>query len=188
MIPSDKDKSPLNFLSLNVRGLGNCIKKANLFHWLDKQHKAFDKIVFLQETHVTKKKEYKWKDIWPGKHIFSNGTSTKRGVAILIPKDLDYTIHDEKLDPNGRYIAIKFEFEGTVYGLINGYAPTADDLEGQLCWLKQITDIMEEYGDTQIVFGGDINDGLTILDKFLKKEKWKESEYVAGWKEICREY
>jgi hypothetical protein len=162
---TNQEKSPLNFLSLNARGLGNFIKLSNLFHWLDKQHKVYNKILFLQETHVIKSKEYLWKKIWSGKMIFSNGTSKSRGVAILIPKDLDYKIHDEKLDPQGRYIAIKLEFEGNVYGLINDYAPTADNLEGQLVWLQQITEIIEEYGDTQIIFGGDVNDGFSILDK-----------------------
>ena len=81
-----QDKKPLNLVSLNVRGLSNCIKKANLFHWFDKQHDIHNKIVLLQETHVTKEKEAKWKDIWHGDMYFSNGTSNSRGTAILVPR------------------------------------------------------------------------------------------------------
>jgi exonuclease III len=124
---------------LNVRGLGNCIKKANLFQWLKQHHDVHNKIVFLQETHVTPEKEHHWKEFWNGRMFFSNGTSKSRGVATLLPKNLEYTLHHEIKDPNGRFIGIKIEYEGSLYGLINGYAPTSDKLEEQLAWLKQIT-------------------------------------------------
>jgi hypothetical protein len=44
------------------------------------------------------------------------------------------------------------------------------------------------YSDTNIIFGGDINDGLTILDKFNLRNGWVPSEYVLSWKEACVEY
>ena len=182
------EKSPLHLLSLNVRGLGNCNKKSSLFHWLNKYHDVQNKILYLQETHVTKAKEGKWEEIWDGKRIFANGTSKSRGVAILLPKSLDYNILEETLDINGRYIALRIEIEGELYGLINGYAPTSDKLEEQMVWLEKITNILENLGDTKIIFGGDINDGLTILDKFIGRNPWKQSKYVLGWKQLCREY
>jgi exonuclease III len=135
------EKGPLHLLSLNVRGLGNCNKKSSLFHWLTKYHDVRNKILFLQETHVTKIKERKWEKTWEGKIIFANGTSKSRGVAILLPKNLEYKIHEEILDKNGRYIALRIEIEGELYGLINGYAPTSDKLEEQMVWLEQITQI-----------------------------------------------
>jgi exonuclease III len=146
---AQNDKSPLYLLSLNVRGLGNCNKKSGLFHWLRKYHDGNKKIVFLQETHVTKAKEGKWGEIWDGKRIFANGTSKSRGVAILLPKNLDYKILEEMLDTNGRYIALKIEIEGELFGLINGYAPTSDKLEEQMVWLEKITSILEKLGDTK---------------------------------------
>jgi exonuclease III len=126
--------------------------------------------------------------VWDGNIFFANGTSRKRGVAILLPKDMEYNLLDEKRDPDGRYVALKLETEGKLYGLINGYAPTADLLAEQILWLSKITTIIEDYGDTQIVFGGDINEGLTKLDKFANRDKWKESEYVLGWKQNFIEY
>jgi exonuclease III len=181
-------KNPLNLLSLNVRGLGSCAKKSSLFHWLRKYHDVQNKIVFLQETHMTKEKESKWNNIWPGKRIFANGTSRSKGVAILLPQFMDYNILSTILDPGGRYIALKIEIEGSLYSLINGYAPTADRLDEQMVWLDSILDILEGLGDTKIIFGGDINDGFTILDKFIGRQKWKESRYVLGWREACQEY
>ena len=57
-----------------------------------------------------------------------------------------------------------------------------------MTWLDSITEILEDLGDTNIIFGGDINDGLTSLDKFIGREVWKESRYVLGWKEACQEF
>jgi exonuclease III len=182
------DKFPLNILSFNARGLNNNVKKDNLFFWLRKVHKADDNIIFLQETHMIKSKEWKWNKNWPGKKIFSNGTFTSRGVAILLPKDLEYDILNTILDDDGRYIALKIKINNVVYGLINGYAPTSDKLAEQLIWLKSITDILDNLSDTNIIFGGDINDGLTFLDKFNLRKSWTPSEYVLGWKEACSEH
>jgi exonuclease III len=180
-------KTPLSILSLNARGLCDCTKRARLFHWLKKHHNVHEKILFIQETHVTKNKESWWSKDWPGKKLFSNGTSRSRGVATLLPKNLEYILHKEILDPNGRFVALKLEIDGTMYGLINGYAPTSDHLPEQLDWLRQITEVLEDFGDTQIIVGGDINDGLTKMDKFVGRDQWKPSEYVLGWHELCSE-
>jgi exonuclease III len=145
------DKIPLNILSFNARGLNNNIKKDNLFFWLKEVHKANDKIIFLQETHMIKSKEWKWNKIWPGKKFFSNGTSTRKGVAILLPKNMEYDILEKKIDDNGRYIALKIKINNAIYGLINGYAPTSDKLIEQLEWLKSITEILENL-TKQILF------------------------------------
>ena len=123
-----------------------------------------------------------------GIFFFSNGTSRSRGVAILLPKDLEYTIVETTLDDNGRFIALKIIINEVVYGLINGYAPTADMLQEQLDWFKSITGIIEKLGDARIIFGGDINDGLSILDKFNLRNGWVPSEYVIGWLEACTEH
>ena len=181
-------KIPLNLISLNVRGLNMVQKRDKLFFWLNKVHNTKDKIVFLQETHMTKNREWRWNKLWPGKKIFSNGTSKSRGVAVLLPKDLDFEILDTIIDPNGRYIALKIVIQEINYGLINGYAPTADKLPEQMVWLEDILKILENLGDAKIIMGGDINDGLTALDKFQNRETWIPSEYVEGWREACTEH
>ena len=80
-------KNPLSLLSLNVRGLGSCAKTSSLFHWLRKYHDVQNKLVFLQETHVTKEKESKWKKVWPGKKIFTLRLSpVKLDSCLDIPK------------------------------------------------------------------------------------------------------
>ena len=103
----NKINIPLNILSLNARGLNKNQKKNKLFFWLNKVHKTKDKIIFLQETHITKENEWKWNNLSTGKTFFSNGTSKSKGVAILLPKSLEYKLLEEIIDKNGRYIALK---------------------------------------------------------------------------------
>ena len=53
----------------------------------------------------------------------AHGSSNSCGVAILVRKGVDCTIHSKILDPLGRYIILKAEIEDKMYVLINVYAP-----------------------------------------------------------------
>ena len=50
----------------------------------------------------------------------------KRGVAILVKKDVDCTIHSKILDPSGQFFIIKTEIKDKLYVLINIFAPNKD--------------------------------------------------------------
>ena len=54
------------------------------------------------------------------------GTSNSRGLAILVKKGLDCTIHSKILNPLGRYVILKAEVNDKMYVLINVYAPNKD--------------------------------------------------------------
>ena len=56
----------------------------------------------------------------------AHGSSNSCGVAILVRKGVDCTIHSKILDPLGRYISLKAEIEDKMYVLINVYAPNKD--------------------------------------------------------------
>ena len=45
--------------SLNVRGLGNKLKRDQVFHWLKEQNKS---IYLLQETHLIAQDKDRWKN------------------------------------------------------------------------------------------------------------------------------
>ena len=55
--------SSLRVGTFNVRGIGNGMKRRKIFHFL--HNKEFD-IVFLQETHSSKKSECIWRSEWGG--------------------------------------------------------------------------------------------------------------------------
>ena len=107
--------------SLNVRGLGETFKRRSIFHWLRKFHAG---ISFLQETHSTTESEKIWRSEWGANIIFSHGTSNSRGVAILLPNNLDYVIQKEINDSNGRYLILDTLIDNTRLILVNVYAPT----------------------------------------------------------------
>ena len=52
--------------TFNVRGLANHSKRRKIFHFLNQRE--FD-VVFLQETHSTKKYEKYWRSSWGAEYI-----------------------------------------------------------------------------------------------------------------------
>ena len=110
-------------LSLNVRGISNFKKRKTIFTWCRKQKADF---IFLQETHSKIDSEKCWRNEWGGEIIRAHGSSNSRGVAILVKKDVDCTIHSKILDPSGQFVIIKTEIKDKIYVLINIYAPNKD--------------------------------------------------------------
>ena len=93
----------LNVVSLNVRGLRDFKKRKSIFMYMRKKNADF---VFLQETHSCVPSENQWIKEWGGNILFSHGTNTSKGVAILIKPNIDCKINNVVCDPNGRYIFV----------------------------------------------------------------------------------
>ena len=70
-------------ISLNVRGIGNFKKRKMIFTWCRKQKSDF---IFLQETHLKKDSETRWKNEWGSEINMAHGSSNSCGVAILVKK------------------------------------------------------------------------------------------------------
>jgi len=145
--------------SLNVRGLRtDNNKRKKIFELFNRQLKG---ITFLQETHSTPEIELKWNREWGGHIIFSHGSSRSKGVAILIPKNMDYKINDTRKDPEGRYIIVDISCLEDTYILINVYAPTQNSEKDQITFIKTIQDILAIHEGKHIIIGGDFN---VVLD------------------------
>ena len=56
----------------------------------------------------------------------AHGSSNSCGVAILVKKGVDCTIHSKTLDPLGGYVILKAEINDKMYVLINFCAPNKD--------------------------------------------------------------
>ena len=177
----------LNINSYNCRGLRNTQKRQNMFKWLNTSHPG---ITLLQESHSIPSDEQKWEREWGGSIYFAHGEFNARGVAILIPKDLNETfLYKNGLkDNNGRFLLINCEVEGNPLTIINIYSPTKDNIVGQMSFLESIKDKIEIHGDQNILLGGDLN---TYLDIELDKRGGKKdnvSKYTQLLKSICEEY
>ena len=142
------EKEPLGLLSLNANGLGDAKKRQSVFGWLKKYKGANQKITFMQETHSTKKLESIWENEWGDHDIyFSHGTSGSKGVATVIPKNLDHKINQIIRSQDGRFIMINLTVKDNIFCLINCYAPTVDKPKEQLEWLGKIQEILQENSD-----------------------------------------
>ncbi len=91
-----------NFLSFNVNGLGQEVKRKSILENL----KKLNCISFLQKTFPQKINENKWKKEWEGEIIFNHGTSNSEGVTILFPKNLDFELCEKRTDCDGRLLVI----------------------------------------------------------------------------------
>ena len=157
-----KPKFTLN--SLNVRGLNNEKKRKTLFQWFKEQHRG---ITFLQETHSMEKDEKRWAAEWGSEIIFSHGTGSRCGVALLIDLNNEYHINEVNRSDNGRFLMINITIDNEVYILINIYAPTKDDPKAQKEFFCKLETRLEEYIDSNVIIGGDFNVCLNPeLDKF----------------------
>ena len=139
-------------------------KRLSIFNLFNKKHKGF---VFIQETHSTIHDEIIWKREWGGDILFAHGSSKSRGVAILIPSNIDYKINSLKCDVDGRYIIIDIDCFNNNYIFINVYAPTQDKEKEQLNMLNVIQENLADLEDKNIILGGDLN---IIINPMLDKK------------------
>ena len=88
----------------------------------------------------------------------AHGSSNSCGVAILVQKDVDCTIHSKILDPLGQFVIVKAEIRDKMYVLIDIYAPNKDanivSFFNNLLVTLQKNNLDEEEN---IIMGGDFN-------------------------------
>ena len=153
--------SDIKILSFNVNGLGLERKRKALFTKLQK----LQSIVLLQETHSTKTIETKWKIEWKSDIFYAHGTSNSRGVAILLPCNTEYKVHNIIRDEqDGRFIIMDIEIYKTRILVANIYMPTRDHELEQMALLKCFQNNLPEC--ESLIIGGDFN---LYLNPFLDK-------------------
>jgi exonuclease III len=140
-------------------------------------------IIFLQETYSVPGDKDIWSKEWSGGIYTNSGTSHSRGVAILIPKGMEHTIHNIQQDDNGRFIFIEGVFNSYELALLNIYAPTADKQQEQNEFLDTILPYINEYGH-KLLLAGDLNTYLSNLDK---QGEFKATDFSNRIKTIMNE-
>ncbi len=149
--------------SLNCRGLAEGRKRRAIFQWIKTYHPG---ITLLQETHSTLSCEQTWKSEWGGNIYFCHGTNVARGVAILCPKNLNYSCESLTDNDTGRFIALKIKLDAVEILLCNVYLPTKDRPNEQKTFVKNLFDFVENHQQHNIVIGGDFN---ICLNPYLDK-------------------
>ena len=140
----------LKLCSLNVRGLGDRLKRRKLYRMFKLQKSD---IVFLQEMHSTKKCANLWESEWDAKCYFSHGESNSRGCSIMLNKKLAKSVEEVRYDIIGRYVVMKVTWNNYTYCLCNVYAPNRCDKEFYEHLLKEVEDMECVF----TIIGGDFN-------------------------------
>lgn len=152
--------SNIHFISYNVRGLRDNLKRRKIMRFLNQR--KFD-VAFIQESHSVLQDEKIWQNEWGGKIYFAHGTNDSKGVGIWIKKGSPIMVQDQIQDDAGRYIILNVSYEGNNYSLVNLYAPNADDPQ----FFMETFQKMEQFPNDYKVIGGDFN---LVLDN--EKDLW----------------
>ena len=123
---------------------------------------------FTTGTHSVLTDEAKSEKEWGGKIYYSHGTANSTEVAILIPEKLcsSFTLKNETSEQNGRVLLLECSIYDNPMVVISVYFPTKDKPKEQLSLLNYLRGLLINYGDQNILIGGDFNTCLnTNLDK-----------------------
>lgn len=148
----------LKIITVNAQGLRQKQRRLTAFNVLKRQRPD---IILLQETHWTEELENEIRNDWGHEILFSNGTATARGTAMLFNPRLDYNIHKTMTDNNGRIICALIDLDEQYFNIVNLYAPNNNTER-----LKFYTEL-EQYISTEKnnIIAGDTNLALTDFDR-----------------------
>jgi len=156
-------KQNIKICSINVWGIHDDLKRRKLYLWIEEC--KFD-IVFMQETHCTKKDIEKYSNGWHGEMYHSVSESRHaRGVAIALSKRMNGCVSKCSTDNEGRRILLNIEHEGSAISLVNLYAPN-DKKERKVFFSRCLKWIHKHNNAGSNLFvGGDMNCCLNDNDR-----------------------
>ena len=111
----------LNFLTLNIRGLGGKQKSKAVLDWLQNNAKG---VTFLQETHSDENLAVKLEKIyWKGSLYYSHCNTNSKGVVILFHPTFTPELIDRFDDMNSRYFIMGVKLMDDIFVFANCYLP-----------------------------------------------------------------
>ena len=85
--------------------------------------------------------------------FFSSKSSNSRGVGILFIKNVDFKIHDYKLDDEGNYIILDITVENNRFNLITLYGPNTDSP----MFFEDLINKSHQFNNNTSILCGDFN-------------------------------
>ena len=149
-VTAQTDASQRGLGTLNVRGLGNRIKRRTILNYF--KNKNLD-IACMQEVHCSAKLTKLWQTEWGSKWCAALGNNNSRGVAIIFNPKLNVKVMQTGTDHDGRHVICTIKKDDKEFTLCNVYAPNVDSLEFFINLFK----ILSKYARENIVLGGDFN-------------------------------
>ena len=141
----------LNFVSYNIKGINNPIKRKKLFGQLKNLNCS---IALIQETHLSDKEHLKLKREWVDQvYSASYKNGKKRGVAILFHKSVYFQKEELFQDDEGRIVMVVGKIDNTQITILNLYAPNEDHPQ----FFKKVASILADKAKGVLIVGGDYN-------------------------------
>lgn len=97
----------MKFVTLNVAGINNIIKRRRIVHYLRTENFA---VVCLKETHILKDDEQWLKEMFNGQTFHSEATSRVQGVFVGLAKFVRW---ESIIDPEGCWVIVYGAMEYT---------------------------------------------------------------------------
>lgn len=110
-------------------------------------------IAFIQETHLKTLDIARLRCGWVGQLFHSTFQGKARGVAILVNKNVSFTLSSSLVDPNGRYVTVTGSFYNVNVILANIYAPNCDDPH----FFTRVLGRIPCLNTHTLIMGGDFN-------------------------------
>lgn len=149
----------IKFLTWNVRGLREPLKRSATFTFLKKQRAD---VIALVETHMDGKLQMALRRPWVGWAFHSTFTSHSRGVSILIAKSIHFELGEICIDPQGRYVFISAKLYGEPFLILAFYVPPPFSIT----IILEGVSFMARYPTVQAVWMGDFNSTMNdALDR-----------------------
>uniref|UniRef100_A0A3P9HAV9 exodeoxyribonuclease III n=1 Tax=Oryzias latipes TaxID=8090 RepID=A0A3P9HAV9_ORYLA len=175
--------SNTKILTLNVKGINHVIKRRKTLTLLKKEKVQ---IALLQETHLTDHEHSKLKHDWVGQIFYSSYNSKSRGVAILIHKNVPFTVEKIVKDKEGRYIAITGILYGEQILLGNVYAPNVSNVYDSAFYSKFLAEV-SPICPSHVLIGGDFNTGLIPSSDYSPPKTQPLSKMAKATNGLCND-
>uniref|UniRef100_A0A3B3INX1 exodeoxyribonuclease III n=1 Tax=Oryzias latipes TaxID=8090 RepID=A0A3B3INX1_ORYLA len=172
--------SSTKILTLNVKGINHVIKRRKTLTLLKKEKVQ---IAPLQETHLTDHEHSKLKRDWVGQVFCSSYNSKSRCVAILIHKNLPFTVEKIVKDREGCYVTIPGILYGEQILVGNVYAPNVYDSAFYSKFLAEVSPICPSH----VLIGGDFNTGLIPGSDYSPPKTQPLSKMAKATNGLCND-
>lgn len=155
----------LKFISLNVGGLNNPVKRVAVLNFLRSQGAQ---IAMLQETHLVEGDMHRLANRFFKVIAHSSAQNKSKGVAVICRRNLQLKLIDNWSDNKGRIAIAKVHIEHTDIALISLYAPNVFEKS----FFDLITKTMLELSNFKFIVGADFN---SVVDHSIDRSSLSES-------------
>ncbi|CAG2243758.1 unnamed protein product [Mytilus edulis] len=145
-------------VSHNCNGIRNIDKFKKYVSIMSEKNVDF---MLFQETFWDDQLVQNVKHLYNGDIYHSDGTNNRQGVAILVKSNLCANVKQIYKDNNGRFLHLQFEYDDSIYNIMNVYAPNIVNEKAD--FFDFLNDYMKLFENT--IIAGDWNTSLSGKDR-----------------------